>query len=117
MKIDINQYTITSNMKKCNTKDFYDLSEKEQRRILEEYSYIEDIKECLFVKSVGEEYEPTDAILNFEVNTIPREIRDYFYNKFPGEYCGVGNTSVYLSGSIIYVVDEYQESYLRFFIN
>lgn len=75
-----------------------------------------DIENSYFAFERGKPI-PMEEITGFVVNTIPQYITDYFHAKHPNIYCGVGRESVYLQGSTIYVVDEYQEWYIKFNIN
>lgn len=116
MRMDIENYTITGNGKKCKSLDFGELTPKQQKYVLEEFSYIDDIETSYFAFERGKPI-PMEEITNFFINTIPQYIQEYFHAKYPNMYCGVGRESVYLQGSTIYVVDEYQEWYIKFNIN
>lgn len=116
MRMDIENYTITSNGKKCATLHLDELAPKQQEHVLEEFSHVDDIENSYFALERGKPI-PMEEITNFAVNTIPQYIQDYFHAKYPNMYCGVGRDSVYLQGSTIYVVDEYQEWYIKFNIN
>jgi len=116
VKTEINGLTITSNLKQCLTKRIEDFSKKEQARILDEYSFVDEIETSVFVFCRGENV-PSEEVQNFVVNTVPQNIRDYFHNHYPTYYCGVGGNSVYLNGSDIILVDEYQEHYIVFHVN
>jgi len=116
MRREINGLTITSNVKQCLTKRLEDFSKKKQAEILEEYSYIEEIELSYFVVCRGM-VTPTEIICNFEVNTVPQKIRNYFYKRFPQYYCGVSENSIYLNGSDIVLISEFEEHYIVFHIN
>lgn len=113
MKKTIGMYEITSNLKKCKSLGFGELTPKQQEYILNEFDYVDDIEGSYFVFEHGS-LLPMEEITNFEINTIPSDIRDYFYNTYPDMYCGVGRDGVYLQDSTIFVVSKFQEWYIKF---
>lgn len=113
MKKQIDNYIITSNLKRVPTVSFDNLSKKYQDIVLKEYSHVYELETSYFVWCCGE-YLPTDEITNFTINTIPDNIRKYFYGLIPNHYFGVAPYGVYLSGSWIFAISEFQDEYIKF---
>lgn len=113
MKKEIGMYTITSNLKKCKSLGFEELTKKQQENMLQEFGHIEDLEGSYFVFERGE-LIPMDEITNFIINTIPENIQEYFTNNYPDLWVGIGINGVYLQDSTIFLIEEFQEWYIKF---
>ena len=116
MRKEIGMYTITSNLKKCKSLGFEELTKKQQENMLQEFGHIEDLEGSYFVLERGE-LIPMDEITNFTINTIPESIENYFAEHYPNLYRGVGRNGVYLQDSTFFLVEEFQEWYIKFNIS